>query len=386
MYAALWIHPQPEKADDRIVVCQPLLSKEGSAVAVLRSRDHADSESIILSAEHQDLVAFLRRLDTYDDRWDRFDDAGLVDAIAKAAMRNAVSVVDFGDEDDAIAVDTSTRVSLGTTLRFDTPGNFSMGDTSPSVQLHIVTAVRKIPKAKFYPRFITKEAKPLWDDLVVDHKKVLNKYKSDKQKMWIAAIIILQRVAAQKGVKPFTKEPGSMAYPLKEERGNKLKNINIRKDAHEDIANRANKGNLRALDASEVAFDSLKEAGLVNRLTKEKFYEVAKHQSRYYITTYRWAKLRKDVKPGAVIRHLLSAEGYNGAPGKYAHKNIDAVTDILVEPEGKDVNFYFTTFLTKDQVILLFDLPEDVSDRKIMKLMGTAGRKWVKTGVLIEIT
>ncbi len=336
MYAAVWINPEPERAEGRVVVCKPLLARQNAAVAVLRSEVRDDARSTILSGEHKHLVAFLKNLEKVDGAWAELGDDELIDTINNLAVESDISVVEW---------------------------------EGTEVQSHVVVAVRKNPKPKLYPRYITPAGKKIWDSLFDDYKKVINRYKSDKKKMWAAAILLLQRVASQRNVKPFSKDP---SYEK------------TRSMSQQEINKRANNGNFKALEESERTFDELKKAGLVNRLTKEKFYEVAKHSSRYYITTYRWAKLRKGVQPNAVLRELLATQGYKGRPGKYAHKSIDAVTDLLVEPEGKDVYFYLTTFLTHDQVILLFDLDEATSDSKILKLMGKAGRQWVKTGVLVD--
>jgi hypothetical protein len=63
-----------------------------------------------------------------------------------------------------------------------------------------------------------------------------------------------------------------------------------------------------------------------------------------------------------------------------------AVTDLIIEPEGAQVHCYITTHLSKDQIIILFGLTEEVAHKQILKTLGTAGRKWVKTGVLVEVS
>ena len=351
MYAALWINPQPEKADERIVVCYPLLTRQNAAVAVLNSQRRAGAESSILSGEMKTLQHFLGQLDKADDSWDSLSDQELISSVEALAERYKVSIVDWDNNDFG-----------------EEPT-----EEAPTTASHLVLAVKKIPKAGFYPRLITKEGKQVWDNMFEKdspYRKAIYKFKSDKTKMWAAAIILLRRIGPANVV--FKKDP--------------LGEDSSRKMAQQEINKRANRGNAKAITETEKVFDFLKGEGLVSRLTTEKFYETVKYASRYYITTYRWCKLRKGVTPGAVIQRLLSARGYDGgSPGKFAHKSIDGVTDILIEPEGKDVYFYLTTFLTKDQVILLFGLADEgIKDDKILKLLKTSGRKWVKTGVLVD--
>lgn len=337
MYVAIWLDPQPPTADERIVVCTPLLPRQGAAVAILRSRRLADAKSLILSAERSDLIAFLKELDQADDSWNALTDDELVDAIVRKAATMAVSEVDFG-ELAAVAF--------------------------------YVTAVRKIPKPGSYPRFITKEAKPLWDDLTVRYRKSLDKFKSDKKMMWAAAVIMLKRLAAEKRVKPFTKDPTE---------------DKVRKMARNEISRRANNGNFKALKEVKEAFKFLKRAGLASALAPEAFLETVKHGDRYYVTTFQQAALPKGVKPSFAINQLLFGRRYGGKPEKFAHKNIDNLTDVLVEPKGKNLHFHLTTSLTRDQVILLFGLDEEVTDAAIRRTLQRAGADWVRTGRLADV-
>lgn len=340
MYAAIWIDSGQPSASEKIVVCKPLLEREGAAVAVLNSHKREGASSVILSGEGKRLRQFIGELDKLDDRWDHFSDEELIAAIIKTAERAQLSPIEFGEE-------------------------------AAEALSYVVLAVRTIPKPGSYPRFITRPAKKIWDEIVVEHKKVIDQFKGDKKKMWAAAILMLQRAAGAKGIEPFTKEdPGR---------------DKVRKMAVNDINRKANNGNFRALQLIQNIFDELQADGLVSRLTVEKFYEVAKHRDLYYVTTYQRIMLPKSVQPSAIIGKLLTKENFYGKPGQYAAMAMNAVTDLIIEPEGKGVDCYITTHLSRDQIIILFGLEESVTIEQILKVLGTAGRKWVKTGVLIEV-
>lgn len=341
MYAAIWIDSERPSASEKIVVCKPLLEREGAAVAVLTSHKREGAPSVILSGDGERLRHLIGELDSIDDRMDHFSDDELVAAIVKMAEMAKLSSVDFGEG-------------------------------SVEALAWVVLAIRRIPKPGAYPRFITKRGRKVWDGVVVDHKAVINRFKSDKKKMWAAAIIMYQRACGTLGIEPFTKEdPGQ----------NK-----VRKMAVNDINRKSNKGNFRALQVIQTFFDELKTEGLVSRLTVEKFYEAAKHRDLYYVTTFQRILPRKGVLPSAIIGKLLTRTGFYGKPGQYAAQGMNAVTDLIIEPDGKAVHCYITTHLSKDQIIILFGLEENVTIAQILKVLGTAGRKWVKTGVLVEVS
>lgn len=312
---------------------------------MLKSEKREDASSLILSGDPERLKAIIGELDKADDEWDNLTDDQLIASIIALAKRYDASPVEFGDVD---------------------------GDDISAA--YVVLAIRRIPKPKAYPRLITKEAKPIWDMLTVEHKDVLNKYKSDKKLMWAAAIIILKRYAAEKGIKPFTRDPGAQK---------------VRKTAIVHINKRANNGNHDALDLIQDLFTRLKAAKLVKgRVSAEKFYEAVKHRQRYYITTVQTMTLTQRADPDFVIRTVSQMDQFGGHPPKYAMAQTNEVTYLYVQPGGKgDTNLYcyIATYLTRDQVILLFDLDDDAKDAEILKLSAKAGRRWVKTGELGEI-
>lgn len=337
----MWIDSERPSASEKIVVCKPLLEREGAAVAVLNSHKREGAPSAIISGEGERLRHFIGELDSVDDRLDHFSDDELVAAIIKMAEMAKLSPIDFGEDPvEALA--------------------------------WVVLAIRRIPKPKAYPRFITKRGRKIWDGVVVDHKDVINRFKKDKKKMWAAAILMYQRACGTLGIEPFTKEdPGQ---------------DKVRKMAVNDINRKSNKGNFKAIQIIQNLFDDLKDEKLASKLTVEKFYEAARHRNIYYVTTFQRILLRRGVQPEAIIGKLLSRSGFYGKPGQYAAQGMNAVTDLIIEPEGAQVHCYITTHLSKDQIIILFGLAEEVTHKQILKALGTAGRKWVKTGLLIEVT
>jgi len=333
MYVALWIDESKDSANEKIVICKPLLQRLNAALAVLNAEKRKDAPSMIFSGDPERLQRFVQEIEKLDDSLGNIETGVLVDGLARLADYTGVSTVPFPTEATA------------------------------------AKPIRRIPKPGYYPRYITREAKPIWDMVVKQHKKTIDKYKQDKMRMWAAAIVIFKRYAAQEGVAPFSKDASQEKF-----------NQALINDLHKVI----NRGNSKALSESERIFEKLYEAGLVARLTTEKFYEVATRNAQYYITTYRWAKLRKGIQPKDVLGWLM-LNGYRGQPGKYATLWIDQSTDLLVEPEGKDVYFYIVTTLTRAQLNTLFELDETADPKKILKRLGTAGRRWVKTGTLVEI-
>lgn len=356
MYAAIWIDESKAAANEKIVVCNPLMSRLNAAVAVLNSQRRADAPSLILSGESTALKAFLASLDKADDSWGEANADSLIDSIISRAGQMGLSTVDYDEATtDAVAAVVARYIPL-----------------RMFAGIQLVLAVRKEPKPKMYPNHITPEAKPLWDKLVVEHKKVLNRFKSDKKKMWAAAIILLKRLAAQKNVKPFSRDPAAEHL-----------HKTLQKEGGRDLSKEATNSNFRALKEVSDVFDRLKGEALVSRLTSEKFYEVEKSRSIYYITTYQVAKVRRTVEPRAVIDRIAATSAGWSKVRQVAKRKIDSYTSVLAEPEGPDVVFYMVTGFTRDQVILILDIPEDTSDAKILKRLGTAGRKWVKTGVMV---
>ena len=328
MYAAIWIDDSKKRANEKIVVCHPLLGRLNTAIAVLRSQKRSGAPSIIISGDGTKIGSLIAKLDTADEAWDARTSDQLITEIASAAKSFGLSVVDQGE---------------------------------------VTAAIRRMPKPKEYPLHITKEAKPVWDMITVEHRDALDQYKEDKPKMWALALILLQRYAKKLNIEPFSKDPDD---------------IKLRRMSAMEFHKRANNGNVKALEIISEAFDYLHTARIAARITGEQFYESAKHKSLYYITTIQIARLNA-ASPGQAIQSLRMI-GWGGT-GKYAHRNINSLTDVLAEPEGKDLAFFLTTRMTRDEVILLFGFSEDASDDKILKIMSSAGRRWVKTGILVEI-
>lgn len=328
MFAAIWIDESKKSAHEKIVVCTPLMGRLNTAIAVLRSESHEAAKCVIISGDPELLKTFIARLNEADESWDHLTSAQLIETISKASVQAGISVVPANSE--------------------------------------VTAAIKRVPKPGAYPLLITPDAKPLWDFVTMEHKDVLARYKSDKEKMWAVAIILLKRYCDEHGVAPFSKDPDQRK---------------LRRMSSVEFHKRVNNGNFKALEATQMAFDHLREIGKASRLTTEKFFESAKSASMYYITTVQVAKLK--VAPADAISALRDIGWITGP--KYAHKHIDSTTDVLAEPEGKDLAFYHATRITQDEVILLFGLSDDASDAHILKTMSAAGRKWVKTGILVEI-
>jgi hypothetical protein len=334
MYLAVWINDREETPDRRICLCTPLLKRLNAAVALLQSRKRHDADSVILSGDQNQLNRFVELLDEADDDWlaDRND--RLVDALTIVAAKAGCSVVPYGSVPDGV--------------------------TSEMVR----AAVKKMPKPGLYPRYITKEAKPIWDDVLEKYKKTLHQYKADKEKMWGAAILIFQRVAHAQQVRPFTRDFGQS------HRG-KIQTVTHR---------RINQGNFKALKAIENAAQMLAKQKLAGRLTNEKFYEAAHENGRYYITTFQ-ALTTPDAK--RAVQFLLGEHWGGGVPGQYAHRAVDMYTDVMAEPLGqKKLHFYIVTHLTRDLMEIMWPGLADKDKQTVLRTLGKAGRQWVKTGTM----
>lgn len=334
MYLAVWIDDREETPDRRIVLCTPLLKRLNAAITLLQSRRHIDADSIILSGDQNQLNNFAGMLDEADDAWLTKHNDRLVDALTIVATKAGCSVVPYGSVPDGV--------------------------TSGIVR----AAVRKEPKPGLYPRFITKEGKAIWDDVLEKYRRTIHKYKGDKEKMWGAAILIYQRVAQQKEVRPFTRDFG-------ESHRGKMKTETHR---------RINQGNFKALKSIESAAQMLAKEKLAGKLTNEKFYEAAHENKRYYITTFR-ALNTPNAKQAA--QFLLEKHWGGGVPGHAVHRAVDMYTDVLAEPFGqKKLHFYIATHLTRDLMEIMFPGLADRDKQTVLRTLSAAGRKWVKTGTM----
>jgi|GEM_PF-7043822 len=336
MYLAVWIDDRNDRPHDRIVLVTPLLKRLNAAVALLNSKKREDATSLILSGDQQALNQFAQLVDRADDDWVTENDGQLLDALGVVADKAGCSIVPFDGQDGQVAADV------------------------------VLAKIKRIPKPGLYPRFITKEGKAIWDEVVVQYKKTLNNYKADKEKMWAAAILIFKRVAGQRDVKPFTKDFGAP------HRGK------ILTETHRRI----NRGNHKALKAVQKAAELLAKEKLATRLTNEKFYETAHHGGRYYITTY---QVLTTVDATRALDLLREKAWGGGAPG-YVHRAVDMYTDVLAEPLGKKkLYFYIATHLTSDLMNIMFPSLEDADSQTIMRTLSKAGRQWVKTGTMRAI-
>jgi hypothetical protein len=339
MYLALWIDDRKDTAQKRIVFCQPLLKRENAAVALLNSQKRDDADSMILSGDDASLNRFAAMVDAADDDWTTTDFERIADAIGIVAEKAGCSVVPFGDR----AAQVAAQLVLG--------------------------AIKRIPKPGLYPRYITKEGKEIWDEVVVQYKKTIDKYRASKEKMWAAAILIYKRVAEKRNVNPFGRDFG------KAHRGKMLT----------ELHRRINRGNHKALKAVEQAAGMLAKQQLGTRLTNEKFYEAAQHNKRYYMTTYQVQNVKDAAK---AIDFLIEKNWGAGVAGKYVHHAIQlgtdaAQTDVLAEPVRKNrLYYYITTPLTRDMLSILWPTLEDADSQTIMRKLGIMGRKWVKTGTM----
>lgn len=334
MYLAVWINDREETPDRRICLCTPLLKRLNAAVALLQSHKRHDADSIILSGDQNQLNRFAELLDQADDDWLTERNDRLIDALTIVATKAGCSVVPYGSVPNGV--------------------------TSWTVR----AAVKKMPKPGLYPRYITKEGKAVWDDVLEKYKKTIHKYKADKEKMWGAAILIFQRVAHAKNIKPFTRDFGQS------HRG-KIQTVTHR---------RINQGNFKALKAIENAAQMLAKEKLAGRLTNEKFYESAHENQRYYITTFQ-TLTTPDAK--RAVQFLLDKQWGGGVPGQYAHRAVDMYTDVMAEPVGaKKLYFYLVTHLTRDIMEIMFPGLAAKDKQTVLRTLSRAGRKWVKTGTM----
>jgi hypothetical protein len=326
MYLALWIDESQDTPPGRVVVCTPLLKRENTAVAVLRGVAHADSLSLIFSGERDALSTMAEELVRVDRP--EFTPQQLIGKVRGMADFVGVSEVEF---------DAKT-----------------------------VTAAVKVPRAGLYPRAITPDAKPIWDETVKRFEKTIKRY-SDNRKKWAAAIVIFQRLAAERGVRPFVRDVGT----------DKLRN-----DLGREINRRLNRSNHHALQLVRDTFDQNGE--LLARLGTERFYEAAWSNKTYYVTTVQVLRPRRGVEPARVIAELMR-QRWGGQAGRYVFRAVDQWTSVLIEPYGQDLAAYIASAISRAQVILLFALPEDATHAAVIEQLKSAGRRWVKTGTLVEI-
>lgn len=332
MYLALWIDDEKERPHDRIVMVKPLLKNQTAAIALLQSERRAGADAMILSGDIAGLNQFAAYVNAADEEWSTHDNAKLLEALQVVAEKAGCSIVPFGDLDGHAAA--------------------------------MVLAALKQPRPGLYPRYITKEAKLVWDEVLKHYKKTIAKYKADKERMWAAAIIIFKRICGQRGITPFKKDFGDQ---------DRERLIN---DVHRLI----NRGNFKALKEVAKAAGQLAKEKLAGKLTNEKFYESAEHKGRFYLTT---VQTLNTPDSAAVLEFLAEKLWGMGVPGQYLTRAVDQYTDILVEPMGgKKLYFFIATHLTREMLVVLFPTLEKADQRTILRTLSKAGRKWVKTGTM----
>lgn len=301
-------------------VCRPMLRRLNAALAVLRSHQHEDAPGMVFSGDPERLRAFCDKLD---------------------AMTFGTTVPDVLHGIHTVARDC--RISV----------------------VHPVTAkVTTVPRVGSYPRHITKAGQAVWDGMMQKHQDQIRGY-GDKAKQWAAAIILYQRYCQAKGVRPF--------------RDLKTTEQKLREASRDDIRKTIAMGAARAAKVLDDAIEDLGDAVL--RLKDEKFYETAKERRAYFITTQYPVVLARNVTPVEALRRLAE-RGWAGVQGREIHRNVDRHTHLLIEPNGRQLRAYVSSMLTRDELILVFDFPEDVTEQALLRGMEKAGRRWVSSGRL----
>ena len=336
MYLAVWINDREDTPDRRICLCTPLLKRLNAAITLLQSRKRKDADSLILSGDQNQLNEFAAMLDAADDEWLSSNNDRLIDALTIVAAKAGCSVVPYGNVPEGITSNV------------------------------VYAEVKKAPRVGLYPRFITKEGKKVWDEVLKKYARTIEQYdeEKDKQKMWAAAILIYQRVANQKEVKPFTRDFGET------HRGKMRTKTHLR----------INQSNFKALNAVKNAANILAKQNLATKLTREQFWEAAHENKRYYITTFQTLNT-PDSKQALQV--LFDKHWGTGVPGQYVHKEVDMYTDVMAEPaKAKKLYFFIVTHLTRDLMSIMFPSLEKADPQTIMRTLGKAGRQWVKTGTM----
>lgn len=346
MFLAVWIDESQAAPRDRVVVCVPAVRRLNGAVAVLRSDSHDGALATIISGD----VAVLKRF---------------------AEALRASEDVDLNGEPLLRAVEHLARSVGASIVPLDRPPIPSLAPPPPKprkAKAVCVVAVMREPAQRLYPRYITRQAKPIWDEVVERNAELLKRYRNDKERMWAAAIFLFQREAASRGVRPFSRDPAKESHQKK-----------IRRE----IYKRIERGNALALKATDRAFELLKQADMASSMTAEKFYESAHKDTLYYLTTFRVVKLR--VEPNAAMERLIESGWGNGQAGRYVYRVVDSYTSVLAEPVGKQLYLYCVTRMTHDLLVVLFGLEEDADPQDVMRELSVAGRRWVRTGTLVTI-
>lgn len=329
MYLAIWFDKRAPTLPETVILVTPLLRDLNSAVSLLVSRRRRGADSMIVSGDGPQINRFVAQLEESARAWKSY--RAMRESIRLIADRSGISIVPFGKEPARVAAIVVAKVTKG-------------------------------PKPGLYPRGLDKKARPIWDEVTDNYKKLIKRHGPDKQRMWAAAIILTKRVAADRGVPSFTMDPDKKH----------------RRKMQTEVQRRINRGNAKALQAIERAGGILQSRKLASGLSKEKFYESAEHKGVYYITTFRTMR-SKD--PAGALDVLMEDWG-GGQPGRYAHRPVDHVTDVLVEPVGQGLYFYATTRMTRDSVAILFGVEEGADSREVLRTLSAAGRRWVKTGVM----
>ena len=334
MYLAVWINDQEDSPHRRICLCTPLLKRLNAAITLLQSQRRKEADSLILSGDQNQLNEFARLLDEADDEWMTRNNERLVDALTIVAAKAGCSVVPYGSVPEGVTSEVA------------------------------YAEVKKEPRVGLYPRYITKEGKAVWDQVLEKYAKTIGKYKADKEKMWAAAIMIYQRVAQAQNIKPFTRDFGQA------HRGK------TRTKTHQRI----NQSNFKGLRAVQNAAELLAKQKLAGKLTREQFYEAAFENKRYHLTTF---QTLNTPDPKRAVDVLLDKAWGTGVPGRYAHRAVDMYSDVLAEPSGaKKLYFWLQTHLTRDLMEILFPGLADKDKQTVMRMLGKAGRQWVKTGTM----
>jgi len=303
----------------QVRVCGPLLRRLNAALSVLNSYRREDAPGLVFGGDEVRLRGFCEEL---------------------ADQQFGTTVPDILRQLCGLARDHRISVVRPTTA-----------------------AVTTSPKPKAYPKHISPAGKKIWDEMLKQHGPMIRRKYPNKERQWAAALILYERFAAEVGVQPFR--------PIKSTEQK------LRQASRDDVRKKVQMGGMRAGAALDRFIAAVQP--MVARIKDEKFYEAVREREAFFLTTVYPLILKRNTNPVDVINHAIE-QGWAGVQGRYVQQPIDRITHLLIEPNGKQLSAYVAAMLSRDQVILIFEFPDDASDAELVKGLEKAGRQWIRSG------
>jgi hypothetical protein len=381
MYAAIYLKLDKEPGK-RIVVCQPFLKSESAAWLCLRSEKRNDKPGLVLEGEAQPLQNVVEYLSKRDSEWKEADKDKLFKKIEKAGKKLGARVI-FKQAGEAEAtVEDGTKegskklISIEDLEKLGDEGKLKDFLVSPDDEIYLTLAALKMPRKGYFPNFITKEGRPVWNRIIDEYSESIRAPKDDLRKQWAIALIIFRRACAKANVEPFD-------IP-KPDVGNEHEGLrNALADEIRLLARKA--GNQASVDIKNFLKTLMKEE-LITGYTGEEPYDVTKFNGGYRITVWYRLKLADDVTPEKIFSDMATT-GWHG-DRKGVTRKINKLVSIEFAPDERHVGYaaaYIHCDLTRAQATMVMDIDDDAAERLILTELKKAMPNWVSKGQLKQL-